>query len=423
MRPCRLLTRLALPCLLAAGALAMAGCQGHTGGTSDVSQPRWRGGHDAQRHDAPDGALAVTELVTGLHHPWGLAFLPDGDMLVTERPGYLRRVGRDGSISPPIAGLPRMFVDGQAGLLDVALSPGFPRDRLVYLSFAKPNLRGNLAGTAVARGRLADGRLEDVEVVYEQQPKRSAGSHLGSRLVFDREGRLYVTQGDNRVAADLAQQLDALPGKLVRILPDGGIPAGNPFAGVDGARAEIWSYGHRNIQGAALHPSTGELWTSEHGPMGGDELNLPGPGGNYGWPLATYGLDYSGEPVEGSIGESAPGAQPPHHVWRESPGLSGMAFYTGSLFPAWRGDLFLGALAGKALIRLQLDGDTVVGEQWLLEERGERIRDVRQGPDGALYLLVDAAEGKLLRVAPWVESAAAAAPAAGVEAAATLNRR
>ena len=399
--------------LLVAGVLLFSGCQGHTSTPSEASQPQWHGSLEPQRHETPSGDLAVTELVTGLHHPWGLAFLPGGDMLVTERPGYLRRIGRDGSISAPLGGLPRMFVDGQAGLLDVAVSPGFASDGRVYLSFAKANLRGNLAGTAVARGRLSEGRLEDVEVVYEQQPKRSAGSHLGSRLVFDGEGRLYVTQGDNRVAADLAQQLDALPGKLVRIDPDGGIPADNPFAGVDGARAEIWSYGHRNIQGAALHPATGELWTSEHGPMGGDELNLPRPGGNYGWPLATHGLDYSGEPIEGSLGESVPGAEPPHHVWKDSPGLSGMAFYTGTLFPQWQGDLFLGALAKKALIRLRLDGDAVVGEQWLLEDRGERIRDVRQGPDGALYLLVDAPQGKLLRVAPWRDAVASAGPAPG----------
>jgi glucose/arabinose dehydrogenase len=235
-------------------------------------------------------------------------------------------------------------------------------------------------------------------VVYRQQPKRSAGTHVGSRLVFDDQGHLYVTQGDNRVAAGMAQQLDVLPGKLVRILPDGGIPADNPFVDRRGARPEIWSYGHRNVQGAALHPVTRRLWASEHGPLGGDELNIPAAGRNYGWPLATHGVDYSGAAVPGSLGRSVPGTEPPHHVWAVSPGVSGMAFYDGELFPDWQGNLFLGALVRGELIRLELDGDRVVGEERLLSARGERIRDVRQGPDGALYLLVDAVEGKLLRL-------------------------
>ncbi|MCM2335316.1 MAG: PQQ-dependent sugar dehydrogenase [Pseudomonas sp.] len=355
------------------------------------------------------GPVALTEVVTGLDRPWGLAILPDGSMLVTERPGRLRRI-RDGAVSAPLGGLPPIFVDGQAGLLDVAVSPGFARDGLVYLSFAEPSLRGNKASTAVLRGRLGDTALESVEVIYRQAPKLSSGTHVGSRLVFGDDGLLWVTQGDNRVA-ETAQDLDKLQGKLVRILADGSVPDDNPFVGQD-ARPEIWSYGHRNMQGAALHPVSRRLWTSEHGPMGGDEINIPAAGRNYGWPVITHGKDYSGSPVPGSVGASATGMEAPHHVWPVSPGLSGMAFYTGDALPQWRGNLFLGALATHELIRLELDGDRIVGEERLLTDRQQRIRDVRQGPDGALYLLVDAdaPDGKVLRLGP-VAATAADAPA------------
>ncbi|MCY7353527.1 MAG: PQQ-dependent sugar dehydrogenase [Lysobacter sp.] len=367
---------------------------------ANVAPPRPATDAVATRHTSPHADFEVTELVTGLVHPWGLAFLPEGGMLVTERPGRLRRIAADGQVLEPIAGLPKIFVDGQAGLLDVALSPTFASDHLVYLSFAEPNFRGNVAGTAVARGRLQGGALEDVEVIYRQEPKLSAGTHVGSRLVFDDAGHLFVTQGDNRVAAEAAQELGKLQGKLVRILPDGRIPEDNPFVGRAGASPAVWSYGHRNMQGAALHPVTRKLWTTEHGPMGGDELNIPEAGRNYGWPVITHGKDYNGEPVPGSVGTAAPGMEQPHHVWPVSPGLSGMAFYTGDLFPQWKGDLFLGALATSELIRLDLEDDRVVQDERLLKERGQRIRDVRQGPDGALYLLVDAEDGKLLRLAP-----------------------
>lgn len=347
-------------------------------------------------------AFEVVERVSGLDHPWAMAFLPDGDMLVTERPGRLRRIGADGTVSAPIAGLPGVFVDGQAGLLDVALSPTFAEDRLVYLSFAEPNARGNKAGTAVARGRLQalglrDLELRDVDVIYRQEPKLSSGTHVGSRLVFDDAGHLFVTQGENRVA-EAAQSLDKLQGKLVRIWADGRIPDDNPFAKRAGARPEIWSYGHRNMQGAALHPVTRRLWTSEHGPMGGDELNIPQPGRNYGWPVITHGRDYNGTKVNGSVGIQAEGMEPPHHVWEVSPGLSGMLFYSGKAFPEWKGNLFLGALAKSALIRLELDGDRIVHEERLLTDRAERIRDVREGPDGAIYVLTDEENGKLLRI-------------------------
>lgn len=351
-------------------------------------------------HASEKGDYAVTELVAGLDHPWSLAFLPEGGMLVTERPGRLRRIGADGRVSEPVAGLPKLFVEGQAGLMDIALSPDFARDRLVYLSFAEPNLRGNVAGTAVARGRLQGNALEGVETIYRQEPKLSAGTHVGSRLVFDDAGHLFVTQGDNRVAAAAAQELDKLQGKLVRIWPDGRIPDDNPFVKRDGARPETWSYGHRNMQGAALHPQTQRLWTSEHGPMGGDEINIEQAGANYGWPLATHGINYDGKPMPGSLGRSVPGMEDPHYVWAKSPAVSGMAFYTSDLLPQWKGNLFLGALAAKQLIRLELDGDKVVHEERLLTELGQRIRDVRQGPDGALYVLTDEDDGKLLRISP-----------------------
>ncbi len=341
----------------------------------------------------------VVELVTGLEHPWALAILPDGAMLVTERPGRLRRVGVDGAVSAPLSGLPKIFVDGQAGLLDVVLSPGFAKDRLVYVSFAEPSLRGNKTGTAVARGRLEGDALRDVEVIYRQEPKLSSGTHVGSRLVFDDAGHLFVTQGDNRVDTAV-QQLDKLQGKLVRIWPDGRIPDDNPFVNREGVRPEIWSYGHRNMQGAALHPVTRKVWTSEHGPMGGDELNIPEAGRNYGWPVITHGRDYSGSPVKGAVGKSAEGMEPPHHVWDLSPALSGMLFYSGKAFPEWKGNLFVGALAKSALIRLELDGDRIVHEERLLTDRAERIRDVREGPDGAIYVLVDEENGTLLRIQP-----------------------
>jgi aldose sugar dehydrogenase len=369
---------------------------------SPAAPPRAAPDAEAQSVTSEKTRFEVVERVVGLEHPWALAFLPDGDMLVTERPGRLRRIGSDGTVSAPIAGLPKIFVDGQAGLLDVALSPTFARDRLVYVSFAEPNLRGNKAGTAVARGRLEDDaqhdlELRDVEIIYRQEPKLSSGTHVGSRLVFDDDGHLFVAQGENRVA-ETAQQLDKLQGKLVRIWPDGRIPDNNPFVKRDDVRPEIWSYGHRNMQGAALHPVTRRLWTSEHGPMGGDELNIPEAGRNYGWPVITHGRDYNGTKVDGSVGRQAEGMEPPHHVWEVSPGLSGMLFYSGKAFPEWKGNLFLGALAKSALIRLELDGDRIVHEERLLTDRAERIRDVREGPDGAIYVLTDEENGKLLRI-------------------------
>lgn len=397
-------------------AAALAACQRHAA-EPPAAEPQAVADARPQAYTSEAGAFEVTEVVTGLQHPWSLAFLPNGDMLVTERPGRLRRIGRAGSVSKPIGGVPSVYAESQGGLLDVALSPGFARDGLVYLAFAEPNLRGNLCGTAVARGRLEGDQLRDVEVIYRQEPKLSAGTHVGARLVFDDAGDLFVTQGDNRTAPEAAQQLDKLQGKLVRIHADGSVPPDNPIAGRKDARPETWSYGHRNMQGAALHPQTRQIWTTEHGPMGGDELNIPRPGRNYGWPVVTNGLDYNGRPVPGSVGASAPGMEPPHHVWAKSPGLSGMLFYSGKALPEWHGNLFLGALATSELIRLELDGDRIVHEERLLRERGERIRDVREGPDGAIWLLVDAEDGKLLKLTPAsntpAPAPAQAAPAEG----------
>lgn len=340
------------------------------------------------------GSLEITPVAQGFEHPWGLAFLPDGRMLVTERPGRLRIVSSDGAVSAPVAGVPAVYSKGQGGLLDVALDPDFATDPWVYLSFSEPGEGGG--GTAVARGRLADGKLTDVAVIFRQEPKLDAGQHFGSRLVFDREKRLYVTSGD-RGNWDNPQRLDKGQGKIFRINRDGSIPADNPFVGRDDAIPAIWSYGHRNAQGAALHPQTGALWQTEHGARGGDELNIPQAGRNYGWPVITLGINYNGQPI-GAGEKTAEGMEQPIHSWTPSIAPSGLAFYTADRFPAWKGSLFVGALAFQRVVRLTLDGDKVVGEEPLLVDFGERIRDVRQGPDGYLYLLTDDAKGKLLRV-------------------------
>ncbi len=351
----------------------------------------------AQEYPATGGSLVVEELAHGFEFPWALAFLPDGRMLVTEKPGRLLLLGADARLEAEVTGLPTIFVDGQAGLLDVALSPTYASDALVYLSFAEPNTRGNLAGTAVARGRLDGHALRDVSVIYRQEPKLSSGTHVGSRLVFDGNGHLFVAQGENN-KRPTAQELDKLQGKLVRLNLDGSVPKDNPFVGRDGARPEIWSYGHRNMQGAALHPVTRKLWTSEHGPKGGDEINIPEAGKNYGWPIITWGINYSGAAIPEAEGTAKDGMEQPHHYWPVSPALSGMAFYASARVPAWNNSLFLGALAGTSVIRLSLDGDRIVGEERLLASRGERIRDVRVGPDGRVYALTDAADAKLLRL-------------------------
>jgi glucose/arabinose dehydrogenase len=336
-------------------------------------------------------------IAAGLEHPWSLAFLPDGTMLVTERPGRLRRVFPDGRLSAPIQGVPDVAARGQGGLLDVVPGPKFATDRSLFLSFAQPADGG--ARTAVARATLsADGSaLRYVSVIFAQKHASSGGNHFGSRLVFARDGNLFVTLGDRFSESKRAQDLDSHFGKIVRIRPDGSVPPDNPFVGRAGALPEIHSIGHRNVQGAALHPATGTLWTHEHGPQGGDEINVEKPGANYGWPAITYGRQY----VTGfKIGEGTErdDIEPPVTQWTPSIAPSGMAFLTSDRYPGWRGSLFVGSLKFRMLARLELDGNRVVREERLLADFGQRIRDVRQGPDGLLYLLTDASDGQLIRL-------------------------
>jgi aldose sugar dehydrogenase len=341
------------------------------------------------------GPVRLITVAEGLEHPWGMAFLPDGRVLVTERPGRLRIVTAQGAIGPALEDVPSVHAEGQGGLLDVALDPDFSSSRLVYLSYAEPRKGGN--GTAVARGRLGDDGLSDVQVIFRQQPTVESGHHFGSRLVFARDGRLFVTLGERNSARAQAQTLDSHIGKVVRIERDGKVPADNPFVGRPGALPEIWSYGHRNVQGAALHPETGELWTTEHGPKGGDELNRTLAGRNYGWPVVSYGVEYSGAKISDS--PTAPGIEPPVHYWVPSIATSGLLFYTGDRFPQWKGNAFVGGLKSQQLVRLEFKGNEVAHEESLL--RGvvnQRVRDVEQGPDGFIYLLTDEDKGRLLRI-------------------------
>jgi aldose sugar dehydrogenase len=344
-----------------------------------------------------DGNITVETVASGLEHPWALAFLPDGRVLVTERPGRLRIVDTKGRLSEPLAGVPAVEAVGQGGLLDVAIDPNFAQNQLVYLSFSEPAGDGT-SGTSVARGRLGTGALENVQVIYRQQPKVRSGGHYGSRLVFSRDGKLFVTQGDRQAAQfrPQAQQLSSGLGKIMRINPDGTIPSDNPFVGRDDARPEIWSYGHRNAQAAALQPETGQLWTVEHGAMGGDELNHPEKGKNYGWPVITYGRDYSGA----SIGEGAQreGMEQPVYYWDPVIAPSGMAFYTGDRYPGWKGSAFVGSMGTGSLVRLMIENGRVTREERY--DIGSRVRDVQQGPDGLLYLVSDEDNGRLLRVVP-----------------------
>ena len=341
--------------------------------------------------------IRVETFASGLEHPWALAFLPDGRLVVTERPGRLRIVDREGHVSAPLAGTPQVFARGQGGLLDVAVDPRFSENRLLYLSYAEPG-DGNDAGTAVARGRLGDGRLEDVQVIYRQQPKVAGGNHFGSRLVFRGDGTLFVTQGERFNYRQQAQDLSDDLGKIIRINADGSVPKDNPFVGRRDARPEIWSYGHRNVQAATLDPATGRLWTVEHGARGGDELNHPEAGKNYGWPVITYGVDYSGARI--GEGTAKPGMEQPVYFWDPVIAPSGMTFYTGDAFRDWKGSVFVGSLTPGALVRLVLEDGKVAREERYLGDLHERIRDVQQGPDGLLYLVTDNAEGRVLRLSP-----------------------
>lgn len=351
-------------------------------------------------------SVVVTKVVEGLDHPWGLAFLPDGRMLITERSGAMRVVA-DGKLSPtPVAGLPKSTPHGQGGLLDVVVHPRYAENGLIYWSYNAQDASGH--GTEVARGKLTGPRdapvLTDVKVIFRLAPKSSPGHHFGSRLVFDRAGYLYITLGDrgdspSKGVAHRSQQLDDLAGKAIRLHDDGSVPRDNPFLKTPNARPEIYSYGHRNMQGAALHPTTGRIWTHEHGPQGGDEINILSAGTNYGWPVITYGANY-GSGTKIGEGVAKDGMAAPLHIWVPSIAPSGMAFYGGNAFPKWRGNLFVGALAGQMLVRITLDGEKMLSQERLFEKRLGRIRDVREGPDGLLYLLTDESNGALLRVAP-----------------------
>ncbi|MCX7358095.1 MAG: PQQ-dependent sugar dehydrogenase [Alphaproteobacteria bacterium] len=351
---------------------------------------------------APEARSGVTintqEIATGLDHPWAIVFLPDGRMLITERAGRLRIVTREGRISAPIAGLPRVHEQGQGGLLDVVLSPNFATDRMIYWSYAEPREDGR--GTSVARGRLNDNatRVDNVQVIFRQMPSRDSGGHYGSRLVFDREEHLFITLGERQrpESRGLAQDLSTTLGKIVRINADGSVPTDNPFVGRADARPEIWSYGHRNVQGADLNPDTGVLWTIEHGPRGGDELNIPRAGLNYGWPIIGYGIDYDGSAQHET--SQREGMEQPVYYWDPVIAPGDMDFYRGSLFP-WRGDILIAGLTTQALVRLEIEGERVTGEERFALGAG-RIRDIAESEDGALWIITDEDNGRVLRLTP-----------------------
>ena len=352
-------------------------------------------------------AFEVVTVAEGLVRPWGMAFLPDRRILVTEKPGRLRIVGTDGKLSEPVDGLPKVDARGQGGLLDVALDPQFASNRLIYWSYAEPR-EGGVNNTAVARGRLADDqakpRVENVQVIFHQRPSLDSTLHFGNRLVWRRDGTLFVTLGDRSITEGRmqSQRMDGMLGKVVRINADGTIPKDNPFVGKEGVPGEIWSIGHRNIQAAALHPESGELWEVEHGTRGGDELNVARKGKDYGWPTIAYGIEYKGGPITGGI-TAKEGMEQPIYYWDPVIAPSGMIVYTGNLFPEWKGNVFIGGLASTALVRLTVKGERVVDEERLLRDmqpKPERIRDVEQGPDGAIYLLTDSEQGRVLKMAP-----------------------
>ena len=361
--------------------------------------------------DAPERKLGVgfdvVTVLDSLRNPWGMTFLPNGKMLVTERIGYLRLVNADGTLVPQaLGGLPAVDNRGQGGLLDVTLDPNFATNHLIYWSYAEPRENGT-NNTAVARGTLVEGppaRVENAQVIYHQTPSLNSSAHFGSRLNFLKDGTLLITHGERSITEGRmqAQRLDGLLGKVARINADGSIPKDNPFVGRADAKAEIFSIGHRNIQAATIHPTTGELWEVEHGTRGGDELNVVRKGKDYGWPSVAYGIEYAGGPITGGI-TTKDGTEQPLYFWDPVVGPSGMAFYTADLFPAWKGSLFIGGHQTNDLVRLTIEGEKVTGEERLLTDRAPRlrIRDVRQGPDGALYLLTDEnLTGKLLKLMP-----------------------
>jgi glucose/arabinose dehydrogenase len=345
-------------------------------------------------------ALSHAVVASGLEHPWGLALMPDGRWLVTERPGRLRIISVDGDVSAPVAGLPPVAARGQGGLLDVVTGPGFATDRMIYWSYAEPREGGN--ATAVARGRLSDdgARVEAVQVIFHALPTYDGDKHFGSSLAFDSQGHLFVTLGERSDAPMRPQAQDpgSHMGKTIRIHADGSVPADNPYVGQAGALPEIWSLGHRNMQGVAIQPGTGAVWTIEHGARGGDEVNLDRAGANYGWPDAAYGIEYRGGPINAGL-TTGEGTEQPVYYWDPVIAPGGATFYDGAMFPGWRGNLLVASLKEKHIARLVIRDDRVVGEERLLSDLGERVRDVAVGPDGAIWAITDEADGKLVRLA------------------------
>lgn len=344
------------------------------------------------------GQLDVQTFASGLVNPWALAFLPDGKLLVTERPGRMRIVSAEGQLSPPLKNVPEVWASGQGGLLDAITDKNFAQSRTIFFCYAERTSGGGR--TAVTRAKLNEGtgRLDEVKVIFRQDGPLSSGNHNGCRIAQAADGNLFVTLGDHQSYREEAQNLANHLGKVVRITPDGAAPPDNPFIGRDGARPEIWSYGHRNQQGLAINPANGELWEFEHGPRGGDEVNFIARGKNYGWPVIGFGVEYSGAKAHETTAKD--GMEQPAKYWMPSISPSGATFYAGKLFPKWNGSLFAGALSGKMLVRLTIIGHAVTGEERLLQNLHERIRDVRQGPDGALWLLTDNSAGRVLRVTP-----------------------
>jgi aldose sugar dehydrogenase len=406
--------KLIVGCVAVAAGVALA-CGSHMAMSAAPGQPletRDRNGKDFQPAFAGQTRVAgvdsqqkldIQVVAKGLASPWAVELLPDGRFLVTERGGKLRIVAANGTVSEPVQGVPAVFASGQGGLLDVALDPDFARNKTIYLSYSEARDGGN--GTSLAKAVLveqgATAKLDGVQVIFRQQPALNSSLHFGSRIVFGRDGKLFLSLGERSIPAGRvqAQDLNSHLGKVVRINTDGTVPSDNPFANRAGARPEIWSYGHRNVQGATLDSATGKLWTIEHGPRGGDELNQPRAGANYGWPIITYGIDYPGPKIGDGITQKE-GMEQPVYYWDPVIAPGGLMVYQGNLFPQWKGSIFIGALGGMKLVRLQMNGDKVVGEEWLLQGRNQRVRDVQQGPDGSIYVLNESGTDSLLRLRP-----------------------
>lgn len=363
-----------------------------------TANPVWVRAAELSVEHTEKANIIVETVAQGLEHPWGLAFLPDGSFLVTERPGRMRHVDMHGRLSPPVTGVPAVLAVGQGGLLDIALDPEYTNNNVIYFAYVEPRKGGS--GIVVVRAvyNLKENLLENIKAIFSQKDTVNGSANFGVRLVPAEDGLLFITMGDRFSTRDKAQDLDSHLGKVLRINTDGTIPIDNPFVDHPNALPEIWSLGHRNPQGAALHPVTGELWISEHGPRGGDEINIVHKGLNYGWPIITYGVDYSGAPI--GIGTAREGLEQPIYYWVPSIAPSGLAFHHNGKITPWRDSVFVGALAGRALIRLEVQGEAVTHEERMLTDLKERIRDVRTGPDGYIYLLTDNSKGRILRLRP-----------------------